>query len=124
MHRAWLVLAALSSGAAWGQAPAYSAAGIVNASNYAPGPFAPNSVISIFGSNLSWSTHALAAADISGANLPLTMAGVQVIVSNWPAALLYVSPTQINFIVPSDEIAGDVQVRVVRQGVTGPEQKA
>ena len=35
MLRPWLALAALSFGTAWGAGPSYSAAGIVNASNYA-----------------------------------------------------------------------------------------
>src|SRR5579872_3179338 len=47
VHRAWPALAVLLCSAARGQAPAYSAAGIVNTANYAPGPFAPNSVVSI-----------------------------------------------------------------------------
>ena len=44
----------LAAGTAWAQAPTYSAAGIVNAWDYSPGPFAPNSVLSLFGTNLSW----------------------------------------------------------------------
>jgi uncharacterized protein (TIGR03437 family) len=35
--------------------------------------------------------------------------------------MLYVSGPQINFLIPSGEIAGNVTVRVVREGVTGPE---
>jgi uncharacterized protein (TIGR03437 family) len=116
-----LLLATLAAGAAWGQAPAYSAANIVNASDYSPGPFAPNSVLGIFGSNLSWSTRALLSGDIAGNTLPTELAGVAVYVDNWPAALLYVSPAQVNFIVPGNEISGNIAVRVVREGVTGPE---
>jgi len=121
MSQTRLVLAALVAGVAWGQAPAYSAAGIVNASDYTPGPFAPNSVLSIFGTNLSWSTHALTWDDIAGNTMPTEMASVQVYVDDWPAPLLYVSGTQINFIVPGNEIGGSVTVRVVRESVTGPE---
>jgi uncharacterized protein (TIGR03437 family) len=44
-----------------------------------------------------------------------------VFVDNWAAPLLYVSGPQINFLIPSNEVAGDVTVRVVREGVTGPE---
>jgi uncharacterized protein (TIGR03437 family) len=121
MVRARLVLAALLAGAAWGQAPAYSAADIVNASDYSPGPFAPNSVLAIFGSNLSWDTGVLSSGDIAGNTLPTELANVQVYVDNWPAPLLYVSAPQINFIIPGNEISGNVKVRVVREGVTGPE---
>lgn len=105
---------------AWGQAPAYSAAGIVNASNYTAGPFAPNSVLSLFGSNLAYTTQALTAEMISGNKLPTTLAATIVLVENSPAPLLYVSPTQINFLIPSDQIPGDITVQVVRQSVRGP----
>jgi len=120
MSRGWLVLAVLVAKAAWAQAPAYTAAQIVNASDYTPGPFAPNSVLSVFGSNLSWSTHALSSSDIAANTLPTQLAGVEVYVDNWPAPLLYVSGTQINFIIPGNEVVGAVTVRVVRQGVSGP----
>jgi uncharacterized protein (TIGR03437 family) len=123
MLRNSLVLGTLLACSAWGQAPAYTAADFLNASDYAPGPFAPNSVLAVFGTNLSWTTHALSSDDIVANTVPgmLIGAGVEVFVDNVPAPLLYVSPTQINFIVPSNEISGDVKVRVVRQGVTGPE---
>ncbi|HUI54461.1 MAG TPA: IPT/TIG domain-containing protein [Bryobacteraceae bacterium] len=116
-----LVLAALAAGAAWGQAPVYSASNIVNTSDSAPGPFAPNSVLSIFGTDLAWSERALVSSDIVNDTLPTRLNGVSVYVDNWPAPLLYVSPTQINFIIPGNEISGDVPIRVVREGVTGPE---
>jgi len=56
MLRMWLVFALLLANTAWGQAPVYSAVAIVNAPNYAPGPFAPNSIVTIFGSALSRSS--------------------------------------------------------------------
>jgi len=120
MFRIRLVLAALAAGAAWGQAPAYSAGNIVNSSDYSPGPFAPNSVVSIFGTNLSWTTRALMSGDIVSNTLPTALASVAVYVDNWPAPLLYVSPAQINFIVPGIETSGSITVRVVREGISGP----
>jgi uncharacterized protein (TIGR03437 family) len=121
MPRLRLILAALAAGAAWAQAPAYTAGSIVNSSDYSAGPFAPNSVLSVFGTNLSWSTQTLTSSDISENTLPTELANVSVYVDNWPAPLLYVSATQINFIVPGNEISGSITVRVVREGVTGPE---
>ncbi len=115
----WLALAFGS--AAWAAAPAYTSAGIVNASNYSPGPFAPNSVISIFGTGLAWSSQGLTADDVRSGRLPTAINGVQVVVSGYPAPLFYVSELQINFLMPTNQIAGNVTVRVVRQGVTGPE---
>ena len=116
-----LCLAAALCAPAWCAAPSYSAEGIVNASNYAPGPFAPNSVLSIFGSGLAWSPQGLTAGDIESGRLPTSLNGVRVYVSDQPAPLFYVSESQINFLMPTDQIAGRVTVRVVRQGVTGPE---
>jgi len=120
MFRSWLVLGVLVVRTAWAQAPAYTAAGIVNASDYSAGPFAPNSVLSIFGSNLSWYIDTPTASD-SSVTVPSQLGGVAVYVDNWPAPLLYVSGPQINFLIPSNEIAGNSTVRVVREGVAGPE---
>jgi uncharacterized protein (TIGR03437 family) len=120
LTRMCLVLVVLDAALAWGQAPTYTAASVVNASDYTTGPFAPNSVLSVFGTNLSWSTQTLRSSDIANSTLPTQLANVAVYVDNWPAPLLYVSATQVNFLVPGNEISGDVPVRVVREGVTGP----
>ena len=119
MPRRWLVLAVLVFKIAWAQAPTYTADSIVNASDYSPGPFAPNSVLSIFGSNLSWYTAAFSASQ-SFTSVPVALSGVEVYVDNWPAPLLYVSPSQVNFLIPSGENPGSVTVRVVREGTSGP----
>jgi len=92
----------------------------VNASDYSLGPFAPNSALSIFGSNLSWYTEALNASNTVG-SVPTELSGVTVYVDDTPAPLLYVSGPQINFLIPSGELSGNATVRVVREGVTGPE---
>jgi uncharacterized protein (TIGR03437 family) len=116
------LLAALAlCGYASAQAPVYSSAGIVNASDYSQGPFAPNSVISIFGTGLSWGTDAYSIADVNAGRLPSQLAGVQVHVSGWVAPLLFVSPNQINFLMPSNRIPGKVTVSVVRQSLRGPD---
>jgi uncharacterized protein (TIGR03437 family) len=116
-----LVLAVLLTGAAWGQTPAYSAAGMVNAPDYAPGPFAPNSTVSIFGSGLARSSQGLTADVILNNTLPKELNSTRVYVLDEPAPLLYVSDSQVNFLVPSDQVSGDVKIRVVREAVTGPE---
>jgi uncharacterized protein (TIGR03437 family) len=74
----------------------------------------------MFGTNLSRITQALSQDQISGGRLPTQLGDISVYIDNMPAPLLYVSPGQINFLVPSNQIAGDVSLRVVRQGVTGP----
>jgi uncharacterized protein (TIGR03437 family) len=119
MLRAWMALAAVAfCGAASGQALSYSTANIVNASDFSPGPFAPNSMLTIFGSNLAFATAGLPSGSI--ASLPVVLGGVSVYIDNSPVPLLYVSPTQINLLIPPNEIAGDVPVWVDRQGTPGP----
>jgi uncharacterized protein (TIGR03437 family) len=116
--RAWLALAVLTCSAAKGQAPSYSAANIVNAVGYGPAPFAPNSVVSIFGTNLAFDSGPFTAS--SAAILPTELDSVSVYMDGSLAPLLMVSQGQINFVIPSDEIAGNAQLVVVRQGVAGP----
>jgi uncharacterized protein (TIGR03437 family) len=116
-----LVLALLLTSAAWGQAPVYSADKMVNAPNYAPGPFAPNSVATIFGSGLARSSQGLTADVILNNTLPKELNSTRVYVLDEPAPLLYVSDGQVNFLVPSDQLDGDVKIRVVREAMTGPE---
>jgi len=119
--RAWLVLAALAGGLARGAAPAYSADSIVNGANFAPGPFAPNSVVTVFGSNLAFGSAGLPPNQSAAAALPEQLSDARVYVDNMPAPLIYVSPTQINLLLPSNLKPGSFPLRVVRQGVTGPE---
>lgn len=101
--------------------PSYSAAGIVNSGNFAPGPFAPNSIVTIFGSGLARSSQQLTAGDIVAGHLPTELNYTQVFVDNFPAPLVYVSDSQINFLMPSTQAVGPTKIRVASQGNTGPE---
>ena len=75
------------------------------------------------------STHALADADLVACTsslkaarcLPLELNYVRVYVQNQPVPLLFVSDGQVNFLMSSVESAGPVKVRVVTEGITGPE---
>lgn len=106
-------------GAQDANAPNYTAAGIVNGASFAPG-LAPNTIVSIFGTNLAWDTETLQAGDISGGVMPTTLANVEVYFEGWPAYLYYVSPLQINLLVPSSLLPGTFQFWVSRQGTSGP----
>jgi uncharacterized protein (TIGR03437 family) len=53
--------------------------------------------------------------------LPLELNYVRVYVQDQPVPLLYVGPGQVNFLMSSVETAGPVKVRVVTEGITGPE---
>lgn len=122
MLRAWMALAVAGlCGVARGQAPSYSTANIVNASDYSPGPFAPNSVLTIFGADLALGQPAgLTPQNIASGSLPFQLASISVYIDNISVPLLYASATQINLLVPANEIPGAVPLRVVRQGLTGP----
>jgi uncharacterized protein (TIGR03437 family) len=100
-------------------APTYTAAGIVNGASFAPG-LAPNTIVSIFGTNLSWDTVAVQSSDLSGGVMPTTLGNVEVYFEGWPAYLYYVSPTQINLLVPSVLLPGTFHFWVARQGTSGP----
>jgi uncharacterized protein (TIGR03437 family) len=103
-------------------APSYTAASIVNAASFQPDAFAPNTYISIYGTNLSWVTRAIGPEDISSGELPTALmnTGVRVSVRGIAAHILYVSPTQINALIPTDLLPGPAEIAVARDGVWGP----
>ena len=76
-------------------------------------PVAPASLVSIFGSNLS--ANAVQAQLDSSGQLPTELSGVSVQVAGQPAQLLYVSPTQINIVMPAAISSGTVTL-VVQPG--------
>ena len=127
MVTALLMLATLSLGAvirAEGLeryvAPAYSAASIVNSATWEAGVFAPNSLATIFGSNLAYSTASVLPSHVASGAMPNTLAGVRVYVDGITASLYYVSPNQINFVIPSRLLPGESEVWIAREGTSGP----
>lgn len=101
-------------------APAYTAAGIVNAATQTGGALAPNTIATIYGTNLSWTTTAVTSADLNGGTLPISLDGVSVNVNGLLCNLFYVSPSQVNFIVPYELDTTSATVYVTRQGTAGP----
>ncbi len=81
--------------------PQLTRAGTVNGANMRSRNLAPGSIVSLFGENFS-----VESDSADGFPLPTTLAGVRVIINGAPAPLLFVSPTQINAIVPNDERLG------------------
>src|SRR5262249_16913131 len=74
----------------------------VSAASYLyPSPLAPESIVSAFGSNLA-TTAALA----TNLPLPTTLGGTTVMVNGRAAQLFFVSPTQINYQIPLETLAG------------------
>src|SRR5579872_4438061 len=97
-------------------APVLTANAVANAGGNAGG-IASNTIISVYGASLSPVTRSLAATDLSGANLPRSLAGVSVTVNNKPAYMFYVSPKQIDVLTPVDTATGPVNVVVTNNGL-------
>ena len=77
--------------------PCYSTAGVVNSASYATGWFAPNTFVSIFGRNLAYVT----ANGTPGSEDPTGLfGGVKVLVNTQGAFISYISPNQVNFVLP------------------------
>src|SRR2546428_9585716 len=127
MRIALLLLATLASSVTLWSAdalksvlPSYSAASIVNSATNTLEALAPNAIATVYGSDLSYDTGWLTSENTRGGMLPDTLAGVRVIVAGIVTSLYYVSPKQINFLIPSNLRSGDVTVFVAREGTAGP----
>lgn len=68
--------------------------------------------ISIFGSNLANTARLWRNDEIINGVLPTQLDGVQVTINGRPAAISYISPTQLNVQVPADDSSAPVEVRV------------
>lgn len=110
----------LSPAAAGGPKPAItSGSGVVNAATNLTSSIAPNTYITIYGSNLATTTRLWGGSDFgaSGTSLPTSLSGTSVTVNGKPAYVEYISPTQINAITPSDSATGSgINVVVTTNG--------
>jgi uncharacterized protein (TIGR03437 family) len=98
--------------AAAAQAPVVLA--VVNAASFTAGEaLSPGSMISIFGTNLATAT-----AQAAVIPLPVSLGGAQVFFNATAAPLLYVSPLQINAVIPWGLAADTASVTVVVGGVS------
>ncbi len=89
--------------------PAQTSIQVVNAASYAPGnTFAPGTIVSILGANL---TNTVLAAPNS-ANPPATLGGVSVTIGGIAAGLFFVSPGQINAHIDAAVPTGSATVTV------------
>ncbi len=103
-----------------GSAPFYTANSIVNGATQTAEALAPNAIATLYGTGLSFTTRAVASTDVVRGVMPTQLDGVAVWVNAIPCSLFLVSPTQINFLVPYQLIAGTVSVIVARDGQAGP----
>jgi len=103
-------------------APVYSSSSIVNAADNLVETLAPNTIATLYGKNLAYATASLTSSEVNGGTLPTVLpgTGVHVVVGGLLANLYYVSPTQINFLVPLNLLPGTINVQVVIDGLAGP----
>ncbi|MCX6901932.1 MAG: hypothetical protein NTW03_00325 [Verrucomicrobia bacterium] len=102
---------------------------VVNGASFdAAQPIAPGSFATVFGQNLCPQT--MAGEWVAPGQLPMTLGGCSVAVNGAPAMMQYVSPGQINFIMPAGVGSGQATVTVnngsqmmagnVMAGIAGP----
>ena len=113
------MIAAATSHADTDTGPSYSAASIVNAATQTAEALAPNTIATVYGTNLAFETYSTSATAVGG-SLPTSLGGVTVYVNNLTAPLFFVSPGQINFLIPYQFAPGPASVSVARQGFAGP----
>lgn len=98
-------------------APEVPAVVTVSAASFEQTPLAPDAIAAAFGSVLATTT--ASGGDIDpiahGVQLPIEIGGTRVEINDRPAALLFVSPTQINFVIPTQTGPGQATI-VVRAG--------
>jgi uncharacterized protein (TIGR03437 family) len=97
-------------------APVVTASGVVNAASTLPGA-APNTILSIFGANLASTSRNWATRDFVNNALPTTIDGVSVSIDGKAGYVTYVSPVQVNVLVPADSTQGPVPVVVTNNGL-------
>lgn len=99
-------------------APIVTADNVVNAASFLPA-VAPNTWVTITGGNLSGTTRLWETEDFVNNALPTDIDSVGVTVNGLPAYVSYVSPTQLNVLLPVDTpTTGTVQLQTYSFGLT------
>jgi uncharacterized protein (TIGR03437 family) len=97
------------------KAPAVTGS-IVSSATFASGAVAANSWVTIYGTDLGVTTRSWNSTDFTNGAYPTSLDGVSVILTAFGAPRLgyigYVSPTQLNVLLPSDTNSTTVQVQV------------
>jgi len=98
-------------------APVLTSGSLANAATYISGGLVPGSWAEVKGTGLSNVTRVWNAFDFLdlGNYLPTSLSNVQVTVNSMAAAVYYISPTQINFQVPTG-VTGTASVQVINNG--------
>jgi uncharacterized protein (TIGR03437 family) len=94
---------------------------VENAASYERDALPSGTWATISGLRLSNTTRGWKASDFTndGTSMPTQLDGVSVSVNGKPAFVSYVSPTQINILLPVDTATGNVNVQVNNNGLVG-----
>lgn len=103
-------------------APYYTQASIANTAAAVANYYAPNTLVTVYGVNLAFVTAALTVDEIAGGMLPTALpgTGVRVLINSLLADIYYVSPGQINLLIPNYLTAGPATFQVEVDGLAGP----
>jgi len=101
--------------------PVYTSQSIANSAANVAGYYTPNSFLSIYGQNLAYVTKPMLTDDIRGGQLPTVLAGtgVRVLINQIFVDVYYVSPGQVNVLIPPSLIAGPATVQLINDGLAG-----
>ena len=102
--------------------PAISPNGVVSAGGFgAFSAIAPGTWIEIYGSNLATNTRSWAGSDFVGTTSPTKLDGTSVAIGGQAAFVDYISPGQVNALVPSNVGTGTQQLTVTAPtGISSP----
>jgi uncharacterized protein (TIGR03118 family) len=99
--------------------PTFGAGAVVNGADFSLN-LAPNTWATIAGGSLAPKTRPWNSADFVDGGLPAKLDGVGVTVNGKPGFASYISPTQVNFLVPADLTPGTAEIRTTNNGLTSP----
>jgi uncharacterized protein (TIGR03437 family) len=96
-----------------GGRPAITAGGVITAGSFgASKVIGPGAWIEIYGSNLSSASRNWTGSDFNGAQSPTSLDGVSVMIGGKSAYLMYISPGQLDVLVPDDIAPGQTTITV------------
>lgn len=95
------------------ETPIYSAASLVNSADNQPGWLAPNTIATLYGKNPAYGTKTLPGNTPVGGDATVNIGG-------YAAPLYYISPTQINFLIPPNLLPGSFNLLIVTDSLQGP----
>jgi len=98
-------------------APVFTAAQVLNGGSFQTG-IAPNTWVSVKAANLASTTRNWEAQDFVNGALPIVIDGVSAWFTGKPAYIGYVSPAQINLLVPAATPVGAAQLQTTNNGLS------